>query len=237
MNPDNLDDNIFWTAYDNELIPVDVGGGDISIVSNEEDLLAVAQASGFLPRLQLFGGSSDAVKEGKSGVGRWGLVSGKDQLEDMGPEVDTLVIAGRVKALDVSGEQVVTSYDMKTDTFKDIAARSETANSRCMFGPEFLVYVPKVKAFATVFLSSATARREARSLHARLRKAATFKGQLITGKKHKWHGPIFTPCTTPFDMPTNEAILDEAKKFLNPKQDGPTLAPAADAGAGDGRAR
>lgn len=238
MNPDNLDDNIFWSVYgDNELIPVDVGGGEISIVSNEEDLLAVAQASGFLPRLQLFGGSSDAVKEGKIGVGRWGLVSGKDQLEDMGAEVDVLVIAGRVKALDVSGEQIVTSYDRNSETFKDIAARSETANSRCMFGPEFLVYVPKVKAFATVFLSSATARREARSLHARLRKAATFKANLITGKKHKWHGPVFTPCTTPFELPAPEAILDEAKKFLSPKDDGPTLAPAPGAEGGADRAR
>jgi hypothetical protein len=81
------------------------------ITSNEEDLLAVAGASGFLPRLQLFGSSSDAVKEGKIGVAHWGVVRGKDQLEDLGKETDILVIAGRAKALDIGGEKVVTSYD------------------------------------------------------------------------------------------------------------------------------
>lgn len=223
-------DSYFWACYENEggeLIPVNIGGGDISIVSNDDDLLAVSSAGGFLPRLQLFGGSSDAVKEGKIGVGRWGLVAGKDALEDLGAEVDVLVIAGRVKALDLHGENIVTSYDRNSDTFKDIATRSEVANSKCMFGPEFLVYVPSKQVFATVFLSSATARREARSLHARLRKAATLKSQLITGKQHKWHGPVFTPCSNPFEMPTGEAIVAEATKFLNPPTDGPQLATAA----------
>ncbi len=225
----NQMDGYFRPCYENEdgaLIPVNIGGGDISIVSNDEDLLAVSQASGFLPRVQLFGGSSDAVKEGKIGVGRWGLVAGKDSLEDLGPEVDVLVIAGRVKALDLSGENIVTSYDRNSDTFKDIATRSEVANSKCMFGPEFLVYVPSKQAFATVFLSSATARREARALHGRLRRAATLKAQLITGKQHKWHGPVFTPCSNPFEMPTGDAILAEATKFLNPPADGPQLAAA-----------
>lgn len=237
MNPDFFD-NIFWTAFDNELIPVDAGGGDISIVSNDDDLLAVSQAGGFLPRFQLFGGSSDAVKEGKIGVGRWGLVTGKDQVEDLGAEVDVLVVAGRVKALDLSGSEAVTSYDRNSDVFKSIAVRSEEQNSRCMFGPEFLIYVPRSKTFATLFLSSATARKEARSFHARLRKAATCKAQLLSNKKgQKWHGPVFTPCSNVFEMPAMEQIVAEADKFLTQAKTTVTPTLATPPAGGEERAR
>lgn len=232
-------DGYFWTHYDNEDgVLINVGGGDISLVTNEDDLLAVAGSSAFLPRLQLFGSSSDACKEGKIPVAHWGIVRGKDQLEDMGKEVNVLVIAGRVKALDLSGEQIVTSYDRKSATFSDIAERSERPQSKCMFGPEFLVWVPSTGEYATVFLSSKTARGEARSLHARLGKAATFKAQLIEGKQFKWHGPVFTACTTPFDLPDLEGVKVQAEKFLKPPTDGPELAAAAAAeGEGADRAR
>jgi hypothetical protein len=225
----------FELAYgDGELIPIDVGG--TLIESNDEALLAVSESGGFLPRVQLYGGNSDAVKEGKIGVANYGLVRGKDQLEDLGKEVDVLVIAGRVKALDISNtDAIVTSYDHKSDTFKDIAGRSGTQNSGCMFGPEYLIYVPSAKSYATFFLSSPTARREARSIHARLRKAATLKSQLIVGKKFKWHGPVITPCTTPFELPPVEEMTKQAEAFLNPKTTGPEL--ATESKEGEERAR
>lgn len=227
----NLTENdIFLACYDNDLIPASVAGGEVSIVTNDDDVLAVAGSSSFLPRLQLFGSSSDAVKEGKIGVAHWGLARGKDEIEDLGKEADILVIAGRVKALDVSGQTAVVSYDRHSDTFKSIAARSEANGSRCMFGPEYLVWVPSAKTFATLFLSSPTARRETRALHARLRKAATCKAQLIEGKQHKWHGPVFTPCTTQFEMPEMPALTQEAERFTNPNTAAtPELAAPAEA--------
>lgn len=218
---------VYFTCYgdDQALIPTSYGGdAGAMIESSEEDLLAVAGASGFLPRLQLFGSSSDAVKEAKIQVAHWGVVRAKDQLEDMGKEVDILVIAGRAKALDISGEKAVTSYDRLSEAFKDIATRSAKQNSKCMFGPEFLVWVPAAKTYATLFLCSPTARRETRPLHARLGKAATCKAQLIEGKSFKWHGPVFVPCTTPFDIPPVDEITTEAKKFLSPDDKGPELA-------------
>lgn len=222
----------FLTCYGDEdkaLIPTSYGGdAGAMIESSEEDLLAVAGASGFLPRLQLFGSSSDAVKEGKIGVAHWGVVRGKDQLEDLGKETDILVIAGRAKALDIAQDTAVTSYDRNSDTFKDIASRSSAQGSKCMFGPEFLVYIPASKTYATLFLCSPTARRETRPLHSRLGKAATCKSHLIEGKKFKWHGPVFVPCTTPFDIPPVDEITAEATKFLSPDQKGPELAAAAE---------
>lgn len=232
-----MDEN-FQTCYgdDQALIPVSFGGdAGAMIESSAEDLLAVAGASGFLPRLQLFGSSSDAVKEGKIGVAHWGIVRGKDDpIEDLGKEVDILVIAGRAKALDLSGDTAVTSYDRNSDTFKDISTRSAAQGSNCMFGPEFLVYVGPSKLYATLFLCSPTARRETRPLHSRLGKAATCKAKLIEGKKFKWHGPVFVPCTTPFEIPPVDEITTAATKFLAPDQKGPELATAA---ASEERAR
>ena len=220
---------------DKALIPTNFGGdAGAMIESSEEDLLAVAGASGFHPRFQLFGSSSDACKEGKIPIAHWGLVRAKDQIEDLGNEVDILVIAGRAKALDMGGETVVTSYDMKSDTFKSIIERSGVQNSKCMYGPEFLVYIPSAGTYATLFLCSPTARRETRSLHARLGRAATCRAQLINGKKFKWHGPIFGPCTTPFDLPPVEEITAEAQKFLAPPKTGPELATSE---GGEERAR
>lgn len=200
------------TFYENDLIPVSE-----SQAEQELALLEVGASSGFLPRIQLFGGSSDAVKESKINVGRYGLVRGKDQLEDLGSEVDVLVCAGRVKALDVSGDMPITSYDHKSDLFKEIAEGSGKENSRKMFGPEYLLYIPSIKTFATFFLSSPTARRESPAIHSRLRKAATLKAKLIAGKKHKWHGPVITQCSTPFDLPDQEVLQGEISKFVNPK--------------------
>lgn len=215
------------STENNELISVeDLGLPAVNPL--ESSLMEVAEAGGFLPRLQLFGGSSDAVKEGKIGVGRWGIVRGKDQLEDLGAEVDVLVVTGRTKALDVSGNDAVVSYDHKSDVFKDIAKRSEGEGSRCMFGPEYLVYIPSIKEYATYFMSSPTARREAGAIHKRLRKAATLKNKLIVGKQHKWHGPVIVPCSNPFDLPPADVLRDVAERFSNPSTEKKVeVAPAA----------
>ena len=100
-----------------------------------------------------------------------------------------------------------------------------------MYGPEYLVWIPSVKALATFFLSSPTARRESASIHARLRKAATLKAKLINGKKHKWHGPVITPCSTPFDLPDMTYLNEEIEKFSNPKASSVIIEGETEAGA------
>lgn len=202
----------YLTCYDNDLIQLP--GDSTAMIETDHDALAAMGGGGFLPRLQLFGANSEMVKAGKIPMAHWGLVRSKEQTEDLGGEVDILVITARVKALDASGDTVITVYDHKSDVFKSIMVRSEVAESKCMYGPEYLVYVPSAQAFATLFLSSATARRESSSLHARLKKAATCKSHLIKGKKHSWHGPLFSPCTTEITTPPIDSIVAEAEKFI-----------------------
>jgi hypothetical protein len=184
---------------------------------------AVASGGKYLPRLQLFGSNSDAAKEGKIPNGTYGIVTGKDQLTPLGPEVNVLVISWRPKAIEI-GDEIIESYDHTSETFKSIVAKSETPDSGCMYGPEYLLWVPSEKKFVTFMMGSKSARREAPNLKAILESqkdgkipAATLKCTLIAGKKHKWHNPVITVCSTPFEMPTIDKLVEVANEFNNPK--------------------
>lgn len=195
---------------ENALVPVDVLGAD------DGGALAVASASSFLPRVQLFGGNSDACKEGRIPIGQYGLVAGKDDLEILGPEVDVLVLAGRAKALQ-TGSSIISVYDHNDPVFKQIQADSDVKDSGAMFGPEYLLWVPQSDSYATFFMSSKTARRESKAIHALIGFAATLKAKLINGEKYKWHGPVVVKCTAPtFTVPGADLMREQIAKFKNP---------------------
>ena len=64
----------------------------------------IANSGKYLPRLQMFGSKSDAVGAGKIGMAHFGLVTGKDNIQDLGEEVQIVPVYWRPKALDTSGE-------------------------------------------------------------------------------------------------------------------------------------
>ena len=199
------------TFYDDStaLVPAE-------LVGNSDGALAVAGSSAFLPRIQLYGGNSDACKEGKIPIGQYGLVAGKNDLEVLGAEVDVLVLCGRAKALQI-GENIITVYDHTDPVFKQIAQESEVKDSGAMYGPEYLFWVPSAACYATFFMSSKTARREAKSVHALIGFAATLKAEYIKTEKYSWHGPKVVKCTAPtFDLPDGESMREEIHKFRNP---------------------
>lgn len=219
-------------AYDNELISVDAAGGELMPQMDDKQLAAVSSSGDFLPRLQLFGGNSDACKKGQIPIAHYGLVSGKDTVEDLGKEVDIIVICARAKALRIGDDgTIITKHDPNNEEFKKIMEDSNVQDSGCMYGPEFMVYVPSSGKFATFFMSSKTARRVAGAVHARLRKAATLKAELIETKKYKWHGPVCTPCSTPMVAPSGDDIAAAIKKFLAAKESAvETVTPAETTG-------
>jgi len=197
----------------NDLIPKDVTGGELV------DFDAVtASGTAYLMRLQLFGSKSDACAEGKINMGHWGLVD-DDTIIDLGKEVDLIILAYRAKALQIDKDGIITDHDARSETFAAIREQSFVKDSGCMFGPEFLVYIPSNETFATYFASSKTARREAKSTMAALiGSAATFKCKLIDppSSKYKWHGPVVLPCSTPIELPDMEIITEAIEKFKNP---------------------
>lgn len=181
---------------------------------SDADFSLASKSGDYLPRLQLLTSNSDICKEGKFPVNHYALVNGQTN-RDLGEAVDVLVVSWRPKAIEM-GDEVITIHDPKHAEFIRIQEKSETKDSGCMYGPEFLVYIPSVKEFATFFLGSKSGRRESPSVKARLQKACTLKSHLITTPKYKWQAPLGLPCSTPFDIPAIEEITKQAEKFANP---------------------
>ncbi len=179
----------------------------------------------FLPRLQLQTSNSKDCKSGEFPVNHYALASDQT-LKDVGTTADVLVLAVRMQALDFSDdENIVSCFDPKvvdgepTGTFKDIMDRASGADSKCMWGSQFLVYLPSQQSFATVFFGTKTSRRDAPAMMAKLGKAATLGAKKIPNKKF---GDYFSMsvmnCSEPLDAPSTEAIGKEIERFQNPPE-------------------
>ena len=214
---------------ENELVKID----GMPVVAVDEKDFAAAVGGDWLPRFQVVDSNSKVGKKQLAKVGNYALVRSEDDVVDLTNQVDALVIHMRWTAIDTNEDSLSFSHDKESDEFKRIEEESKVQNSGCMWGPEFLVYLPSVKSFATFFCGSATARRESKNIFKLLRKAATFKTHLIENKRYTWWGPLVVECTSPFDLPSEEEIKDQAVKFANPPKQAETEA----APSNDGRER
>jgi len=202
------------------LVPQDLTGGPLATPGSFDSIVT---GGDYLPRLQLFGSKSDACAEGKIKIGHYGLVK-DEKITDLGDEIDIVVVSWRSKAFQAEGGNFIVSYHPEIDkdgnitnpTFNKIVMLSGVKDSGCTYGPEFLVWIPNIRSFATYHMNSKTARREAKNVEPLLGKAATLKCHLIDNGKYKWHGPVVIPCSAPVEMPSEEKIREEWTKFQNP---------------------
>lgn len=202
----------------NELIPADV---DMTPgkYSSEDVFKELATSTAWLPRIQLCGGNSALAQTGQIPIGHYALIKSKDEHTSLTDVVDIVPFDWRPKAMFIeSGKNPVSYFDSNSSDFKRVKERSAEQNSGCMYGPEFLVWVPSKSSFATYFMSNKTARNVASELLTILksRSAATLKSRLIETKMYKWHGPIIVKCSGPITIPDSEEINAELEKFKNP---------------------
>lgn len=214
----------------------------------EQDAEAIS-GGGFLPRLQVMGSNTDLVKEGKCTMGVHALVFTKDRFTELGKEVPFLSLTFRTKALRIpkDGSNPMSYFDRNTAEFKKVMVDSVAPNSGCMFGPEFLIWLPNPGAFATYFFGNPTMRRSAPALLSIMKagegtfrpRPALSKINFIKNQKtgFSWHGAIIEPYSTPLPTPGEEfttSIKDEVDRFLNPPA---SQEEKAEEAAGDDRAR
>ena len=77
----------------------------------------------------------------------------REEVIDLGDQIDLVVLARRPKALDMTDtDAVLVNYDPESDEFKRIAAESMEKESHCMYGPSFLVYERSSKPLPRIFL-------------------------------------------------------------------------------------
>ena len=190
---------------------------------SDDDFDKSTKAGDWLPRLQLMTSNSKECKGGQFPINHYALV--RDQnFKDLGKAVDILIIEWRPKAMEID-EQVYVVYDPDHADFKRIQEQSNVKDSGCMYGPEFLVWIPDIEEFATFFMGSKSSRREAASVRTLLRNAGTLKSKEISTQKYTWWSPIIEKCTSSFDPPAQEEILEQHAKFTNPPEPGIEMAP------------
>ena len=198
-------------AYNTLIDPNAIGGNKY----DDKAFDATSSSNTYLPRLALLTSSSEACKSGEFMVNHFALQKDSQNI-DLGTEVDILVLAWRPKAMDMSGDVIITSYESESESFRNIQAKADVKDSKCMFGPEFLVYVPKVQQFMTFFCGSKSSRREAAGVKGRMHKAATLKPKKCETKDYTWFVATAHDCSTPFNLPEMDAIKEQIEKFNNP---------------------
>lgn len=201
----------------------------------EDDLKEVLTAGSWLPQFRLYTAGTDEVKSEKIAMDHYGLRVGKDNIEDLGREVDVLLLTIRPRALDIRDTaNVRASSIMKSELYQDIKEISDNTpgKSGCLYGPEFLIYVPIKGVFATCHFNNKTARNEAGKVGAlmldeellkqgvqkRQITPTTFKSKKIANKENTWKGMHVTKCSTPFPLPSIEEMQEVINVFLHPKE-------------------
>src|SRR5690606_9917415 len=91
-----------------------------------------------------------------------------NKIQKIGDSMDVIVLARRVKALDMSDKDaIVTSYDRQSDEFKRIMAVADSGVqlSGCMYGVSFLLLERTTGWFVEYFFSSKSTRPIAAELY------------------------------------------------------------------------
>lgn len=201
-----------------------------------KDAEAVTKTGDWLPRLQVFGSNTTLVKEGKATMGVFALVYTQEKFLELGKEVPFLSLTFRTKALRIptDGSAPISYYNRMSDQFKKVVSDSSAPNSGCMFGPEFMIWLPNPGCFASYFFGNPTLRRVAPALLSLMKigdgpdgkaiykpKPALTKIHFIKGQKFSWHGALIQPYSTPLPPPSEEfelTLREEVQKFLNPPE-------------------
>lgn len=194
---------------------------------DETQIQSISGIADWLPRLQLCTSKTKLASAGKVQNNDYALIKSETEFTNLGKEVDVIVLGVRPKALDTSGNQVIACYDIHSETFKKIRQTADTVqNSGCMYGPEYLVYIPKVKKFGLVHFNSKSNRREEPNMRVLLNSAATLKSKWIPSDKYGgWQAIQVFPCSVPLESPPFEEIKTEMEKFNNPPAMTVELAP------------
>jgi hypothetical protein len=215
----------------------------------DEDFEDVSKVGDYLARLQVMGSNSEAVKESKVAMGTLALVKDKANPIEIGKEVDVVVISWHPKAMRMeTGGNPMSYFNRLSEEFKKVATDSQQPDSGCMFGPEFLLYIPARKTFCTFYMGSKSARKEAPNLLALMKKAASDSGKpagsydvakatirvkYIKTQRFSWHAPQINPCTNNLEITGVDPVefQEELMKFNNPPESAVEKAETADPNA------
>ena len=189
--------------------------------ASDDALSTVTKVGDWLPYIALHGSNSKFVKTEQIGMGHFGVHPSSGSLIDLGKNFVGLFLAWRSKAMQYA-PSVLSFYDHTTKEFKEVELKAKTVKqSQCGVGPEYLVWLPEQKIFATYFLGNATGRNESANINGPMKDGPFVcqqKSKLIDPPKSEfsWHGPETKKHDLEIVMPSEAALVEEVKKFNNP---------------------
>ena len=227
------------------MVPVNLEQLPSTQIGTDDQFAELAKGGDYIGRMQLFT-KSKANMKGLIPSGHYGIPESDEEIIDLGPTVDLLPLARRPKAIDMTDMEALTiSYDMESEEFKRIAAKSAESDSHCQYGPSFLVFERSTKRFLEFFCGNKSSRIEAKKLFPFLplsqadidAKAengnavgdlkphgpipVTLKTKVAENRKGTWHVPVVVMCASPFTtLPADDIIRREITKFLTVKDNG-----------------
>ena len=227
------------------LAPIDFDQLPSTQIGTDDQFADLAKGGDYLSRIKLYTKSKEGMK-GLIQDGHYGIPVSDEEVIDLGTSMDLLPLARRPKAIDMTDmEALVISYDMESEEFKRIAAKSVETDSHCQYGPSFLVYERSTGRFLEFFCGNKSSRIEAKKLFPFLpltkndidAKAAagnpvgelkphgpipvTLKTKVAENRKGTGHVPVVVMCSSPFTrLPTDDVIVREINKFLTVKDNG-----------------
>jgi hypothetical protein len=227
------------------MVPVNLDQLPSTQIGTDDQFAELAKGGDYIGRMQLFT-KSKANMKGLIPSGHYGIPESDEEIIDLGSTVDLLPLARRPKAIDMTDmEALVISYDMESEEFKRIAAKSTESDSHCQYGPSFLVFERSTKRFLEFFCGNKSSRIEAKKLFPFLplsqadidAKAengnavgdlkphgpipVTLKTKVAENRKGTWHVPVVVMCASPFTtLPSDDVIRREITKFLTVKNNG-----------------
>jgi len=202
-------------------------------VTQSENALKVMNSQDYFPRLKLCQGSAKEVNTGKvEKGGYYALIHSKDKIDDAGKDIEIIIASSRAKALR-TGDKILQYFDPSCAEFKEVEAEASVKDSGCMYGPEFLIWLPGQQMFATLFLCNPTGRRASSQFQAALGMGAILSSVLIDNGDFQWFGSTCELSTTPIsDVPDGDILASAVEKFNNEKPSAVTKAEPT-----EGRAR
>lgn len=185
----------------------------------------MAKAGDWLPRVQLNSFSTKAVQRGLLKAGTFTLHISKDNVQTLGEEFHCIPLSWRPKAVDTNSLQ--SFYNPASVAFKKVEEEAKKSrDSGCIFGPEFLLFIPQLNRFAQMMFSNVTMRNRAPLLLGLMGRSVTISAEVIENKKQQiWHGPVINECTMPLTctMSQEEFLKRKAEvetSFNNPSEVG-----------------
>lgn len=197
---------------------------NIPQVLSDEDLDSLI-ASSYVAYMKFMSSRSGMVEEGKFPVNHFALFQSKQPI-DLGESVDVILCSVRSHALAIDDGAVISSYKRDSALYKEIEQRADTEqNSGCLYGAEFLCYIPERNVFATFLMGTKTMRRDTALLVAIYKgnKFCTLKSKVITvrkdGKTYTYASVNPVQCSVELAFAcSNEYLLDVVNKFNNPPE-------------------